>query len=83
MSSAEGDSEQIMVEPEPVVGHVAYKALLGAAFVVAVATYSTAVFATQIAGQRERHLVERPGRPVVILHFHAVVSVNAITMWHE
>src|SRR3984957_6116289 len=70
-----------MVEPPPVVEHVAEKALFerndlaDRVLQIGGAVHSSAALATSIAGQRERHLVQEAFRMVVILYFDTVVGV--------
>src|SRR5580692_11153199 len=71
------------MEPEAVVEHKPEETLLGPALAVAVTTDAAAVLTAHIAGQRERHLVERRIGPVEILDLHAVVSVDAPARGYE
>src|SRR5271154_5036019 len=71
------------MKPEAVVQHEAQETLLGASLMVAVTTYSAAILAAHVAGQRKRHLVQPSVRIVVILHLDAVVGVDAFAVWNE
>src|SRR5665213_3492648 len=77
LAAADGQSEQISVEPEAVIEHVADKALLGTTLGVAMAAHAAAEFATQIACKAERHFVEAISRPIEILDFDTVVGMDA------
>src|SRR5713101_8017133 len=78
-SAADGQSITVVVEPEPVVKHVAQKALLGALRGIAGTADTSAVLASHIAGERESHLVQESFGIVVVLDLNAVVRVVAHT----
>ena len=65
-----------MVKPKAVVEHEAQEILFRALRGVAVAAHAAAVFATDVAGQRKRHLVQPAVfRSIEILDFDAVIAV--------
>src|SRR5712671_872505 len=71
-----------MMKPKAVVEHEAQEILFRALCGVAVAAHAAAVFATDVAGQRERHLVQPAVfRPIEILDFDAVVAVVSDAAW--
>src|SRR6266851_5049841 len=64
-----------MVKPEAVIEHEAKETLLRALSRIAVAADAAAVFAADIAGQRESRLAEKILRPVQILDLDTVIAV--------
>ena len=76
----------VVLEPEAVIQHPTRETLLGTTphatvrqshkRFVFVAAHAATVFASQIARERKRHLVEKLGWPVVILDFDAVIRVD-------
>src|SRR5882762_5720229 len=77
LSAADGQSITVVVKPEPVVKHVAQKALLGTFRRIAGAADTTAMFTSHIASERERCLVQESFGIVVVLDLNAVVRVVA------
>src|SRR5882762_9548835 len=53
LSAADGQSVTVVVEPEPVVKHVAQKALLGTLRGITGTAHTTTMLASHIAGERE------------------------------
>src|SRR5258708_11298992 len=68
-----------MVKPEAVIEHEAKETLLRALSRIAVAADAAAVFASDIAGQRESRLAEKILRPVQILDLDTVIAVVPVT----
>src|SRR5258707_541026 len=64
-----------MVKPEAVIEHEAKETLLRALSRIAVAADAAAVFASDVAGQRESRLAEKILRPVQILDLDTVIAV--------
>ena len=65
-----------MVKAEAVVEHEAQEILFRALRGICIAAHATAVFATDIAGQRKRHLVQPTVfRLIEILDFDTVIAV--------
>src|SRR6266478_9477338 len=77
LSAADGQSITVVVEPEPVVKHVAQKALLGTFRGIAGTAHSAAMLASHIAGERESHLVQKIFGLVVVLDLNTIVRVIA------
>src|SRR5712664_73112 len=64
-----------MVKPEAVIEHEAKETLLRALSRIAVAADAAAVFASDVAGQRESRLAEKILRPVQIFDLNTVIAV--------
>src|SRR5208282_4421709 len=76
------DCVQVFLEPPADVQHPAREDLLvgsdlAGGLLISIASHSRAVFASQIAGERECHLIHSPFRMVVILEYDAVIRVDA------
>src|SRR6266403_2673893 len=77
LSAADGQSVTVVVKPEPVVKHVAQKALLGTFRGITGTAHSAAMLASHIAGERESHLVQKIFGLVVVLDLNTIVRVIA------
>src|SRR5882672_135480 len=75
LSATNSQTILIVVEPEPVVEHVAQKALLRTLRRIAGAANTAAMFTSHIGGERERGLVQKFFGIVVVLDLNAVVGV--------
>src|SRR5713226_3808174 len=64
-----------MVKPEAVIEHETQETLFWALGAIAVATHSSAVFAADVAGQRESRLAEKIFLMVQVFDLDAVVAV--------
>src|SRR5438034_3693865 len=85
LAAANGQAEQIFVEPQPVVSHDADEALLRPNHSLSVdnlhgiagATYAAAMLASQVSGQRKSSFTDERFRIVVVLDLDTVVGVIA------
>src|SRR5262249_40896368 len=83
---------RVLLEPEAVVRHPPDKGLLAAGRCIVMTIHvvdhrlslrsnacylGAAIFASQVSGKREGHLVEKVLRPVVVLDFNTVVGVDS------
>src|ERR1700726_4213995 len=67
----------ISIKPEAVIEHEAQEALLRPLFRSAGTAHAATVFAADITGERERHLIQSGARLVEVLDLNAVVTVIA------
>src|SRR5262249_45789324 len=94
LAASHGQAIGVFLEPEAVVRHETDKGLLAAGRCIVMtirvvndrlslrsnAGYlGAAVFASQVSGKREGHLVQKVLRPVVVFDFNTVVGVDAGT----
>ena len=63
------------MKPKAVVKHAAQEVLLGAFFRIAEATYAATAFAACIERERERSLVQKFCRIVIVLDLDTVITV--------